>query len=376
MQSWRRTASRLALAVLVALGRGVTAGVDSLSAEDFKVDLWHYTAALRGSLGSKDNVLLSHTNAQGSAFWMSSAELMVLRLPTDGWQFNFFAEASDLRLFNSPAVDNEQDALAVAQLSKDFNSGWKSTLGINYVFQNQVFDNSANYASQTSVGLIRGHTVAPRWALRKSLGVFWLEAEFSATRQWLDAPLDSYWQLGPRAVLGYGWGRGSELALSYQSARLDYEHREQMDLTGATVTNSALALNTHVLEFTHTQNWDQQRQWQTITTVGVEASFDNGPGFYDYDHYRIAQRLRYRDKRCEVTAQARLSHYAYATQMVNANDAAHRRKTMIGLVLRAERKLTKHLLAHASYNWDRSISNLDFDDYQASTVMGGLALTF
>ena len=50
--------------------------------------------------------------------------------------------------------------------------------------------------------------------------------------------------------------------------------------------------------------------------------------------------------------------------------------TMISLVLRAERKLAKHLIAHASYGWDRSISNLDFDDYQASTVIGGLALTF
>ena len=49
---------------------------------------------------------------------------------------------------------------------------------------------------------------------------------------------------------------------------------------------------------------------------------------------------------------------------------------MVTLGARVERKLTKHLLAQADYTWDRSFSNLDFDDYQASTITGGLALTF
>ena len=71
-----------------------------------------------------------------------------------------------------------------------------------------------------------------------------------------------------------------------------------------------------------------------------------------------------------------MNHYDYSIQTVSATDADFRRKTMFSVVLRAERKLTRHLMAHASYSWDRSISNLDFDDYQANTVLGGLALTF
>ena len=75
-----------------------------------------------------------------------------------------------------------------------------------------------------------------------------MEGELSATRQWLDAPLDSFWQFGPRAVLGWGWGHGSELALAYQYSRLDYDNREQVDRTGAPIANTMLALNTHVAE--------------------------------------------------------------------------------------------------------------------------------
>ena len=355
---------------------GVAAGGDLLSEDDFKISLWNYSTALRGGFGYKDNVLLSHTNAQGSAFWMSGAEIMVFRLPTHGWQFNFFADASDMRFFDAPTVDNEQIALAVAQLSKDFGHGWKSTLGLNYMFQNQVFDNSANYTNQTSVGVIMGHTLTPRWSVRKTIGKFWVEGELNGTRQWLDAPLDSYWQFGPRAVLGYGWGRGSELALAYQYSRLDYDSREQVGETGAPITNTVLALNTHFVELSLTQFWDEKRHWQTTSAAGFETSLDNGSGFYNYDCYRFSQRVRFRDAKWEVTAQARLNYYDYSTQTVSPTDTELRSKTMINLMVRAERKLTKHLLAHASYSWDRSISNLDFDDYQASTVMGGLALTF
>ena len=86
--------------------------------------------------------------------------------------------------------------------------------------------------------------------------------------------------------------------------------------------------------------------------------------------------MRFRDGNWEITARAKVSYYDYSTQTVSATDTDLRRKTMVSLGLRVERKLTKHLKAHASYNWDRSLSNLEFDDYEASVVMGGLALMF
>lgn len=352
------------------------AGEDLLNNEDLKISLWNYSGALRGSFGYKDNVLLGHTNAQGSAFWMSGAEIMVFRLPTHGWQFSFFADATDMRFFDSPSVDNEQVALAVAQLGKDFGNGWKSTVGLNYLFQNQVYDNSANYTNQTTVGVIKGQTLTPRWAVRKTFDPIWVEGELNATRQWLDSPLDSYWQFGPRAAAGFGWGHGSELAISYQYSRLDYDHREQVNAAGLLLTNTSLGLITHFIELSLTQVWDEKRHWQTITAAGFEATLDNGSGYYDYNSYRLSQRVRYRDEKWEVVAQARLNYYDYSKQTVSATDLTLRSKTMFTLVARAERKLTKHLAAQAGYAWDRSISNLDFDDYQSGTVTGGLALTF
>lgn len=364
------------LAVLLVSIWTVMAGEDLPKEEDLKISLWNYSGSLRGGFGYKDNVLLSHTNAQGSAFLMSGAEFMIFRLPTRGWLFSFFADVTDWRFFNSPAVNNEQLALAAAQLSKNFGNGWKSVWGLNYLFQNQVYDNSANYTSNTTVGIIKGNTVSPRWALHKTFDPIWLQAELTATRQWLDSPLDSYWQFGPRAVVGHGWGYDSELALAYQYSRLDYDNREQVSASGQALTNTSLTMNTHFVELSVTEVWDPKKHWQTISTAGFEATLDNGSGYYNYNCYRLSQRLRFRDEQWEVVAQAGVNYYDYSIQTVSATDLSLRSKTMITLLLRAERKLFKHLMAQAGYSWDRSISNLDFDDYRAGTVTAGLALTF
>lgn len=363
-------------ALFVCSGWGAEPLENSLLADDFRIPLWYKSFEVRGGPGYKDNVLLSANEAQGSAFWMSGLEVMIYRLPTHGWQFNFFADATDARYFDSPSVDNEQVVLAAGQLSKDFGHGWKSTVGLNYMFQNQVFDVSTTYTNQFSVGQVRGHTVTPRWSGRKAWGAWWTEIELNGTRQWLDAPLDSYWQFGPRAAAGYGWGRGSEATLSYQWSRLDYDAREQVDEQGAVLPGSSLKLQSHQVELALTQEWGGKRRWQTVTRVSYSADSDNSSGYFDYYYYGIAQQVRYRDDNWEVRAQVRLGAYDYQTQTISASDTAHRRKTAVQASLRAERKLAKHLKVYVSYNWDRSISDLQFDDYEASVVAGGAVVMF
>lgn len=344
--------------------------------DDFRIPLWYPSFEVRGGFGYKDNVLLSHTNAQGSAFWMSSVEALAFRLPSDGWQFNCFLDATDVRYFNARSVDNEQLILAVAELTKDWGSGWKSALGFNYMYQNQVFDYSATYTNQSSVGVVRGHTLTPRWKTRKDFKALWVEAELSATRQILEAPLDSFWLVGPRAVVGYNWGNGSEVNLAYQWSLTSYDSREQVSTAGLALTNTSLAMQSHWTELTLTYNWDEKRRWQTVSRAGFEASLDNGSGYFDYYRYRFAQDIRFRPENWEVKAHGGVGYYDYLTQTDGTARGAQRRKTMIVLGLRAEHKFTKFVTAFASYSWERSISNLEFDDYEASTFTGGLGVSF
>jgi hypothetical protein len=350
---------------------------DGLMAEDeWKIPLWDYSVDAQGGFGYKNNALLSHSDPQGSAFWMSGFETMIFRLPTRGWQFYFYADASDVRYFDLPAVDDEQVALAAAQLRKNIGAGWQSALGLNYLYQNQVFDYSATYTNETSVGQILGHTFRPRLSLQKKSGSFWFEGEMDATRQWLEEPLDDYWQYGPRAVAGYRWGHGSELTLVYHWSRLHYDHREQADRSGATVPNTKLALDIHLIELSLSHAWDDKGRWSTVTAFGYENTSDNGPGFFDYHDYHLAGQLRYRQQGWDITARAKLSYYDYDTQTVSPTESTPRRRTVVRLALNVERPLVKRLKAHASYSWDRSVSELDFDDYKASVLLGGLTYTF
>ena len=366
----------IGLVVLLVTALNVLADEESLAEDDWEIPLWDYSVDLQGGFGYKDNVLLSHTDAQGSAFWMAGFETMIFRLPTRGWQFYLYADASDVRYFDFPEVGDEQAALAAAQLSKDLGAAWKSTFGLNYLYQNQVFDYSATYTNESSVGQILGHTLRPRWGLQKKLGAFWFECEMDATRQWLEEPLDDYWQYGPRAVAGYGWGHGSGLTLAYQRSWLDYDHREQVDRTGAAMPDTALSLDIQLTELSLTRVWDEKGRWRTITALGYESTSDNGSGFFDYEDYHCAGQIRYRDLNWEITARARLSYYEYDTQTVSAADPALRRRTVVRLTLSVERHLVKQLKAHASYSWDRSFSELEFDDYQAGVLWGGLTYTF
>jgi hypothetical protein len=328
-----------------------------------------------GMAAESPDELLSSTGAQASAFWQSGLEAMLFRLPTRGWQFNFFVSAEDYRYFNAPSVDSEQVVMALAQVTKDLGRKWKSTLGMNYLYQNQVFDFSATYTN-TGIGQVIGHTLAPRWNLRKQLGVFWVEAQFGATRQLLEEPLDSYWQLGPRATVGLTYGHGSELSLSYQWTHLAYDTREDVDANGAAIPGTSLTLEAQPIELILTHEWDEKRRWQTATVLGFENNQDNGSGFYDYQQYRLAQQVRFKTSSWEIAARARVSYNDYETQTVSATDPSRRHRLLVTAGLRAERKLSEHWRIHASYYYEQSFSDLDFDQYQANTVMGGVTAEF
>ncbi len=349
----------------------------SFDEDDFKIPMWNAAYEVRGGMGYKDNVTLAgSSSAQGSAFWLSRAEAMFFRLPSRGWQFNFFATADDVRYFDAPSVDNEQTVMAVTQANKGFGHGWKSTLGFNYFYQNQVFDVSATYTNGGSIGVVRGHTLAPRWSARKAVGPVWMEFEFGGTRQIMETQLDSYWTLGPRLTSGLDYGHGSQLSVSYQWVYLPYDTREQSDLTGFPLTNTVLAVQAHGVELTWRHVPDVKKRWQFTTMLGCEFNSDNGTGFYDYNLYRASEQLRYRAPSWEVSTRVGMGFYDYANQTVSATDASRRQRTLLTASLRVEKKLAKHLKLHASYNFDRSLSQQDFDDYLANTVMGGFAFEF
>ena len=78
--------------------------------------LWDRSFSVRTGFGFKDNVLLSHSNPQQSAFFSAGFEASVYRLAEDGTEFNFLFTADDNYYFSVPQLDDELLVLTAVQL--------------------------------------------------------------------------------------------------------------------------------------------------------------------------------------------------------------------------------------------------------------------
>src|SRR5688500_6025384 len=117
------------MATKLVIGLGLLmASALTLAAEDDDLVLWDKTVNIRGALGYKDNVLLSKSRPQGSAFWQSAVDVMFLRASAEesAGTFSFFATGEDRRYFSSPEVRKEQLVLGQGKFEKPFFSEWKA----------------------------------------------------------------------------------------------------------------------------------------------------------------------------------------------------------------------------------------------------------
>jgi hypothetical protein len=372
---------RLAFLLLIAAGAAVfsSPAQEPLPADltnDFKIRLWNYGADLRGLIGYKDNVLLSHSNVQNSPFWDSGGDILAFRLPSGNWSFNGLISGDYVRYFGAHIDTDEETALAAARATRSFGQHWTSALGANYAYQDQILDLSEIEPGHFGTGRVIGDTFTERWSGRGEYGRAWGELEMAGTRQLLEAPLDNYWQFGPKISLGSRFGPRDDLTLSYQWARLSYDHEPDLDSRGHTLTNTHLVLALQTVQLVWGHAWDQRSRWRTTLTAGFGIDQDNGSGFFNQSEYSLSPKLDYRAGPWKLSASLTAAAYAFPVQTVPVEGGPHRSKTWLSFRARAEWKLTKVLNLEANYSLDRSFSNLDIDDYYTHTISMGVEFQF
>ena len=348
-----------------------------LSPADLKMPAWIWGGSLRSGFGYKDNVTLSSGNPRGSAFWTVAADGMVYLLPTHGWQFYGMASFENAGyLDKSIGVANEQVGLLVAQVSKELGHDWKTGLGMNYTYQDQVVDMSITETNQTSNSEVLGNNVSGRWFVRKDLKPWWVEAEASLTRQWLAAPLDNYYQAGPKLTLGRSFGHGSDVTLVYSWYYVAFDHREQITAEGYSDPGTRLRMSPQSVELSWHQVWDQKAHWHTVTKPGFDLNQDNGSGYFDFTQFRLSEQIKYHAPTWEAWVQFRVGHYAFPVQPVSLDDPTRRYKTGFSLSLHAEKSLSKAFKVFLNYSLDHSLANVSYDRYQTSSTSAGVEYHF
>ena len=355
---------------------GDRAEADLGAAPPFKISAWTVTTAVRTGGGYKDNVLLGTYLPQPSAFASAGLDLFVMRLPWDGTEVSFMLTGDDRHYFSVSAANEEATVLAEAQIRHTYASGWVLGASAQYFFINQVFDTSASEA-EVGVVLARGESVGLRPTLSRSLGQStWLDLEIPGTRQWLDQPLDSYWEVGPRLRLRHEYKAGAEVYASYAANERPYDTREQASPSGIALPGTHLQFGWQQLETGWKHYWDRSRQWRSVTRGGFEVNQDNGTGYYDYRKYFVSEQLRFRSGHWELQAQGGVNYYRYPLQAVSIVDPTTREKTLVNASARVACSVARRLKVVAEYEYEQSLSNEKSDAYRVTTAQAGLEWEF
>lgn len=339
---------------------------------------WEPVFTVRSGGGYKDNVFLSPTQPQGSAFVSAGGDVMVFRLSPGGPQFSFFASA-DLNHFLEPS-HTEYTTFALAKLEQDFNETWKGSLGAEYLYQDQFadvafLDPGTNVTVRAAA--IRSHTITARPGLEAKLPHrFSLAFETPVTRSYFDEPLDDYWHGGVKLTLAHGYGYNSQFSLSYEPAWRFYDSDPALTSTGAPVpgTHRQRFQQEALLAWRH--HWDELKHWRTTTKLGGRLVEENAGGFSDHTQWFASAQIRWRAQLWEISAESRVRLYDYRVQPFSVTDPRPRQRTEWMAGLSVDRELTKHLRLLLSYDHEQTLSDDVLEAYAVNTISGSLQWEF
>jgi hypothetical protein len=344
----------------------------SADLEPIDTTIWDKSLNLRGSLGYKDNVVLSKNNEEGSLFWQSGLEVSLFRLDAEnGVTLSMFASGDDRRYFSAESVSHEEFIISQARVDWEMNDNWETGMAVNYSYLEEVFDASATEQVPQTL-LVKSHRVGASPYISRDLP--WnstLALKFNADRQFFNEPLDGYWEYGPELDWKKRYGNHSEATLSYAFHDRPYNTREQLDLGFNDIPGSVLEFQQHEFEAVLDHSWDTNRTWRTRTRLGYLLNHDNGPGFYDYSRYRISQRIGYYGKAWEASVEGKVLYYDYVRQPVFETGEIRRMREYV-LGLRVEKKLLGKLKVFFESEHEWVDSNNSLEEYTVNTVMSGV----
>jgi hypothetical protein len=341
----------------------------------FSISLWDTTLTLRAGGGYKDNVLLAHIAPEGSPFVSAGAEALVFCVAPDPLQVSLMASADAYHYFTAAPADNEYTAFVHGQLDYDWSDTWRTSVGAQYFYQDQILDVSASETNRESVRAV-GNTLSLRPGARMALsGPFSLALEAPVTRQLFQAPLDDYWEAGAKLAAGYNYGHDSEVSLSYGPSWEFYDTEPARDPAGAVIPGSHRERFFQETRLSWRHYWDEPKHWRTTATLGARLNQETG-GYWDYTRWSAGARLIYRAKPWELSGEGRVAQYAYENQTVSATDLSLRRRTECTAEAQVRRGLGKHFTLVGTYAYEEVFSNDPLETYTVNTVSLALEWEF
>ena len=339
--------------------------------------LWDKQIALWSGVGYNDNVLLSPFNPRQSAFSINGLDLMVLRVPLDGWQIVGSIVGDDIRYWRNVGTNSEDSFLSTLRVQRLLPDGWRLGLELRGVFEKQVLDIST-LVSMPETALVEGFGFTVQPSIRKDFPLaLWLQLEMPYTHWYLQSPLDAYWEYGPVVTLGHDFGKYADVTLSYGASYQYHSEWVALDAYGRPLPQH-LEVSQRRAELAWHQYWDSHRHWRSSTRLVFAYDQDNGGGYFNYYQYQAIEDLRWQSANWQIKAGAQWVDEIYPIQGVGILNGEILARRLADLSLEVERRLYKELKGFGKFDYQQAQSNYAFNagDYTARTVTFGLRWEF
>ena len=339
--------------------------------------LWNEQISLSSGLGYNNNVLLSAFNPHGSAFFINGLDLMVMRLPLDGWQIVGSIIGDDTRYWHDAGANTEDSFIGSLRVQRELPDGWQAGLEFRGLYENQVLDISTSEGVPTTA-LVKGYGITAQPSVQKDLiAGLWLKLEVPVTRWLFETPLDDYWEFGPVVTAGYNFGRRADVTLSYGATYQPHDEWVALDAYGRPLPQR-LEIFQNRAELAWHQYWDAHRRWRSTTRLIFADKEDNGGGYFNYRQYQVVEDLCWQTTDWEIKGSAQLACEDYPVQGTGILNGETLYRNLLDLSFEMERRLFKGLKCFGKVEYQCAISNeaADAGDYHGTTVSGGLRYEF
>jgi hypothetical protein len=339
--------------------------------------LWDEQISLSSGLGYNNNVLLSAFNPHGSAFFINGLDLIVMRLPLDGWKIVGSITGDDIRYWHNVGASGEDSFISSLGVERELPDGWQAGLEALGLYENEVLDISTSQGVPVTA-LVEGYGITGQPSLRKDLMAgLWLKLEVPVTRWYFEAPLDDYWEFGPIVTAGYDFGKRADITMSYGASYQSHDEWMALDAFGRPLSQR-LEIFQHRAELAWHQYWDSHRRWRSSTRLIFVYKEDNGGGYFNYYQYQAVEDVLWQTADWKITGSAQAAYEDYPVQGIGILNGETLHRALLDLSLEVERRLFKGFKGFAKLEYQRAISNeaASAGDYNGTTVSGGLRWEF
>ncbi|MSU23723.1 MAG: hypothetical protein EXS32_07865 [Opitutus sp.] len=321
---------------------------------------WSSSVGLFTDIGYKDNVLLSHANAERSGLARGGVDALLLHVPRgrlDDYSFALLAEGT--RYFSSRTVDHETIAIATAEWRYHPGAAFKFTLDAIGLYSDQILDLSNTDVQRVVAEFKVGSAILNptfRWTIRPT---WWIEAQGTGKRATYRDGANYNYHLGEGALrLGWRPGARFEASAAATERQRRFDQHEQYSISGRELSGTILKITEREAALQLDVKWDAAARWITTTRAGTLRYTDNGSGYFNYRQRKITQSLDWTSGDWQVQAEGAAKRLDYTGRTVGLGlRPPPRVMDEFSAALKIERKLNAQWSVYAKYSWERSRSN-------------------